>query len=66
MKDFSHPDVNQLAAAVDAAMPLVERLFNDLRTNTAAGEGVSRESYGQGEQYAHDLLTDRPLRFRKP
>ena len=58
MKDQSHPDVNQLAAAVDAAMPLAERLFSDLRANTAAEEGVSRESYGPGEQYAHDLLTE--------
>ena len=52
------PDVNQLAAAVDAAMPLAERLFNELRTKTASTQGVSRESYGQGEQYAHDLLND--------
>ena len=58
MKHLSHPDVNQLEAAVNAAMPLAERLFNDLRTNTAAREGVSRESYGEGEQYAHDLLAD--------
>jgi N-carbamoyl-L-amino-acid hydrolase len=37
-------------------MPLAEKLFADLRTHTGASEGVSRESYGEGEQYAHDLL----------
>lgn len=37
-------------------MVLAERLFTDLRTHTAAEEGVSRESYGVGEQYAHDQV----------
>ena len=53
---MSYPDAHQLTAAVDGAMPLAERLFADLRTHTKAEEGVSRESYGAGEQYAHDLL----------
>jgi beta-ureidopropionase / N-carbamoyl-L-amino-acid hydrolase len=55
---LSRSDVNKLAIAVDAAMPLAQRLFDDLRINTAAEEGVGRESYGQGEQYAHDLLAE--------
>lgn len=55
---MSYPDVNQLTSAVDGAMALAERLFEDLRTNTAAEDGVSRESYGAGEQYAHDLVTE--------
>lgn len=45
-----------LVAGVDAAMPLAERLFADLRTNTADGRGVSRETFGAGEHYAHKLL----------
>ena len=52
----SRPDPDKVAAAVDAVMPLAEKLFADLRTHTGASEGVSRESYGEGEQYAHDLL----------
>ena len=55
---MSYPDVYQLTSAVDGAMPLAERLFADLRTNTKAEEGVSRESYGPGEQYARDLVAD--------
>ena len=53
---MSYPDAYQLTSAVDGAIPLAERLFPDLRTNTKAEEGVSRESYGAGEQYAHALL----------
>ena len=41
--------------AVVAALPLAEALFSILREQTAAGSGVSRESYGRGEQIAHDL-----------
>jgi N-carbamoyl-L-amino-acid hydrolase len=37
-------------------MPLAGELFDTLRKETADGEGVSRESYGAGEQFAHDLL----------
>ena len=59
----SRPDPDKVAAAVDAVMPLAEKLFADLRTHTGASEGVSRESYGEGEQYAHDLLKTSPNRF---
>lgn len=37
-------------------MPLATRLFEQLRVHTADGPGVSREPYGAGEQYAHDLI----------
>lgn len=47
-----------VAAAVEAAMPLADRLFNDLRTHTAAEHGVSRETFGEGEHYGHRLLAD--------
>ncbi|HEX2825954.1 MAG TPA: hydantoinase/carbamoylase family amidase [Burkholderiales bacterium] len=50
-------DASTLRAAVDAAMPLAVELFDTLRKETADGAGVSRESYGAGEQLAHDLLT---------
>ena len=53
---MSSTELDQLTSAVDGAMVLAERLFTDLRTHTAAEEGVSRESYGAGEQYAHDQV----------
>ena len=44
-------------SAFDFANSLAQSLFNDLGTHTAAESGVSRESYGAGENYAHGLLT---------
>src|SRR5687767_2300801 len=49
-------DGQKLKAAVDASMPLAGELFGTLKRETADGEGVSRETYGAGEQFAHDLL----------
>lgn len=51
-------EVDTLTNAVHAALPLAENLFRDLREKTADGDGVNRESYGQGEQYAHQLIAD--------
>jgi N-carbamoyl-L-amino-acid hydrolase len=47
----------KLSAAVAEAMPLAQSVFETLARETAdpAG-GVTRASYGEGEQYAHDLL----------
>jgi N-carbamoyl-L-amino-acid hydrolase len=47
----------KLSAAVAEAMPLAQSVFETLARDTAdpAG-GVTRASYGEGEQYAHDLL----------
>ncbi|MPZ42759.1 MAG: hydantoinase/carbamoylase family amidase [Betaproteobacteria bacterium] len=36
-------------------MPLAEELFSALRSRTVQRRGVSRESYGPGEQVAHEL-----------
>ena len=47
-----------LAEAVDASIPLAERLFCELRERSADTRGVRRDSYGAGEQAAHDLLAD--------
>src|SRR5688572_26035540 len=49
-------DVHELRSSVDEAMPLAVELLETLRRETADGAGVSRESYGAGEQLAHDLL----------
>ncbi len=54
---MSSADANRIREAVSAAMPLAEELFTTLRKETAAGLGVSRESYGRGEQIAHDIAT---------
>lgn len=48
----------EFVEAVDASMPIAERLFDDLERKTADGVGVTRGSYGEGEQIAHDLLED--------
>ena len=37
-------------------MALAADLFDTLKTQTADGDGVSRETYGAGEQRAHNLL----------
>jgi N-carbamoyl-L-amino-acid hydrolase len=47
-----------VADATTASMPLAQRLFDDLRRSTADGEGVTRDSYGRGEQIAHDLFEE--------
>ena len=49
-------DAQQLRSAVDESMPLAVELLDTLRKETADGAGVSRESYGAGEQLAHDVL----------
>lgn len=35
---------------------LAERLFDILKKETADTQGVTREAYGKGEQFAHDLV----------
>jgi len=46
----------KLTDAVSHSIPLAEQLFDDLRGKTADGAGVTRDSYGKGEQVAHDLI----------
>src|SRR5688572_7558757 len=49
---------SKLAAQVDAAVPLAQAIFDDVRAKTAAGVGVSREPYGPGEQAAVDRVVE--------
>ena len=49
----------RIAAAVSARRPLAEGLFDTLRAETFDGVGITRASYGPGEQFAHDLLRAR-------
>src|SRR5437868_10253041 len=37
---------------------LAERLFGELQRRTRNGKGIVRDSYGKGEQLAHDLMRD--------
>jgi beta-ureidopropionase / N-carbamoyl-L-amino-acid hydrolase len=43
---------------------LAERLFDILRSETADTEGVIRAAYGDGEQFAHDLVTAEARKVR--
>src|SRR5687768_2085192 len=43
-------------AAIAAAMPLAQSLFDELAQKTGDGVGIRREPYQKGEQFAHDLL----------
>ena len=47
-----------LEAAVRAREPLAVELFEQLRARTHDGVGITRASYGEGEQLAHGLLAD--------
>lgn len=47
---------SRIAEAVDARLPLAARLFDELRARSQDGDGVTRASYGPGEQRAHDLF----------
>src|SRR6185437_2330256 len=38
-------------------LALAHRLFDELDRNTREGPGITRASYGEGEQFAHDLIT---------
>jgi len=49
-------DSETIAAAVQARRPLAEGLFDTLRAETFDGVGITRASYGPGEQFAHELL----------
>src|SRR5687768_824702 len=49
-------DDGKLTEAVNRAVERSRSLFEDLAANTADEVGVTRTSYGEGEQYAHRLL----------
>ena len=57
MKTTMESHERKIADGVARAMPLAESIFDTLARDTAdpAG-GVTRASWGEGEQYAHRLL----------
>jgi beta-ureidopropionase / N-carbamoyl-L-amino-acid hydrolase len=45
-----------IAQSIEPDIALAERLFADLSLRTRKGVGIERDSYGPGEQAAHDLM----------
>ncbi|MBI4183588.1 MAG: hydantoinase/carbamoylase family amidase [Proteobacteria bacterium] len=43
-------------AVPEPDVPLAARLFDRLRAQTSDGIGITRASYGEGEQFGHDLV----------
>ena len=58
MPSLNSDDTAALIRGVDASMVRAERLFQDLADKTADVEGVTRASYGEGEQIGHQLIAD--------
>lgn len=58
MPRLSPDDTAALVRGVDASMARADQLFRDLADKTADVEGVTRASYGDGEQIAHQLFAD--------
>jgi N-carbamoyl-L-amino-acid hydrolase len=49
-------DYDRLVTALDERWPMATRILSELRDRTADGDGVTRPSYGKGEQIGHDLM----------
>jgi N-carbamoyl-L-amino-acid hydrolase len=45
-----------ISQSIEPDIDLAERLFADLSSKTRKGVGIERDSYGAGEQAAHDLV----------
>ena len=49
---------SELLKAVERHIPLAENLFRKLREKTMDAVGITRISYGEGEQAAHELMAE--------
>jgi N-carbamoyl-L-amino-acid hydrolase len=56
MAGLNDSETTRLLGRVDDSMAIAERLFADLARETADGGGVTRASYGEGEQVAHRMF----------
>lgn len=45
-----------MTPALRSALALAERLFDELRAHTTDAPGITRAAYGEGEEFAHELL----------
>ena len=48
--------LSSITQSIEPDIELAERLFADLSLRTRKGAGIERDSYGPGEQAAHDLM----------
>jgi N-carbamoyl-L-amino-acid hydrolase len=58
MSAFTAEQCESLIRAVDAGMAAADDLFTQLAQQTADTQGVTRASYGEGEQIAHALVAE--------
>ena len=56
MAGLNDSETTRLLGRVDDSMAIAKRLFADLARETADGGGVTRASYGEGEQAAHRMF----------
>ncbi len=52
-----HDPVLKTIELVERNMALADDFLNELKTKTGDHEGITRESYGPGEDFAHELLS---------
>lgn len=52
----SSPAGAAIASAVRADRDYAESIFAELRAGSVSGTGVTRDAYGKGEKFAHDLV----------
>ena len=53
------PAPSEVLSAVMSQKPDVVALFDALREGSRDGEGITRDTYGPGEQFAHQLIAAR-------
>ena len=46
----------EISTQVEPDVALAERIFDELRRQTSDGRGITRASYGLGEQAAHAIV----------
>lgn len=59
MSESDRTATEKLDRAVGESMTLAQELFDALAAETADGGGVTRASYGAGEQLAHEMFAER-------
>ena len=52
----NRPEISSLSDRARPDIDLAAQLFDELRAKTGDGIGITRASYGEGEQIAHDIL----------
>jgi beta-ureidopropionase / N-carbamoyl-L-amino-acid hydrolase len=53
------PTASDIRSAVLCQKPEVTELFDALRAGSQVGAGITRDTYGAGEQFAHQLIASR-------